>query len=159
MQPSFFLDVKQYLEYSVSDFSTFLEKYQGKKKVGDVTLAELCAVEGAPNGLYFFFDDEDVLWYVGKATSRSFIERISSHFDQREDAWFATLPRKIKAICEIAQYRDAHALALTLRLVILGIQEKERSIRLETTFRSCLGPKLNSNQKHKSDCEKKLRDV
>jgi hypothetical protein len=54
-----------------------------KKRVGEVTLSDLCSFAEYPNGLYFFFDDDDRLWYVGKSTSRSFIERIPSHFDTR----------------------------------------------------------------------------
>lgn len=99
-----------------------------------------------PNGLYLFFDDQDVLWYVGKSTSRSFIERVPSHFDQRQDAWFNTLPTRIMAMCSIAEYPDALALGLSLRLVLVGMKSKATTVRLESVLRSYMRPHLNSGK-------------
>ena len=117
-----------------------------KKVVGTVQLRELCAMANHPNGLYLFFDEQDQLWYVGKSTSRSFIERVPSHFDQRQDAWFNTLPTRIMATCNIDDYADAHALGLSLRLVLLGVKSKETALRLESVLRSYMAPHLNAGR-------------
>ncbi|WP_218154550.1 hypothetical protein [Nitrosomonas eutropha] len=121
-----------------------------KKRVGDVTLSELCSFSEYPNGLYFFFDEENHLWYVGKSTSRSFIERVPSHFDTREDAWFNTLPKKIMDVCSIGEYVDAHSLGLSLHLVLLGVKEKQTAINLEGALRDYLQPELNKAKKQKA---------
>ena len=113
-----------------------------KKRVGSVTLEELCAIDEYPNGLYLFFNDENELWYVGKATSRSFIERIPAHFDQREIAWFNTLPKKVMKFCNIQTYREALNKSLSLKLMIVGIQDKNSPMKLETVLRSYLAKLL-----------------
>lgn len=102
--------------------------------VGSVQLSELRAMADCPNGFYLYFDEQDVLWYVGKSTSRSFIERVLSHFDQRKHAWFNTLPKRVMAVCSIAEYTDAHALGLSFRLVLIGMKSKQTTIRLESVF-------------------------
>lgn len=139
----YFLILDSYNKFSLSDFSKTLNSFP-KKRVGSVTIEELCAIDEYPNGLYLFFNNENELWYVGKATSRSFIERIPAHFDQREIAWFNTLPKKVMKFCNIQTYREALNKALSLKLMIIGIQDKNTAIKLETVLRSYLQPKLNS---------------
>ena len=49
------------------------------------------------NGLYVFYDASGVtpvVRYVGKCTSRSFLERIPSHLESREECWFNTLTKR-----------------------------------------------------------------
>jgi hypothetical protein len=83
------------------------------QRLGSITLAELSATP-QPIGLYFLFDDQQCLQYVGKSSSRSFIERIPSHLDPRPDGWFNTLPKKLIARSPLIDYRSAleHALGL-----------------------------------------------
>lgn len=139
----YFLILDNYNKFSLFDFSRILISFP-KKRVGSVTLEELCAIDEYPNGLYLFFNDENELWYVGKATSRSFIERIPAHFDQREIAWFNTLPKKVMKFCNIQTFREALNKSLSLKLLIIGIQDKNSAMKLETVLRSYLQPKLNS---------------
>ncbi|RZI40515.1 hypothetical protein EGT07_23015 [Herbaspirillum sp. HC18] len=143
--PSYFIKFEDHRESTLDAFAKHLCAMP-KKVVSTVQLSELCAMANHPNGLYLFFDDEDVLWYVGKSTSRSFIERVPSHFVQREGAWFATLPKRIMTVCSIAEYSDAHALGLSLRLVLVGMKSKETAIRLESVLRSYMKPYLNSGK-------------
>jgi hypothetical protein len=96
-----------------------------------------------PNGVYLFFDDSNEPWYVGKATSRSFVERIPSHFDPRPDGWFGTLPKKTQVYASLSTYREAIDLSLSLQLLIVGVPEKGEAGRLERFLRSSLRPKLN----------------
>ncbi len=121
--PDYFIEFDQCKKQSLAEFAPVLKNCP-KKTVGSVQLSELCSMSDYPNGIYLFFDEENELWYVGKATSRSFIERVPAHFDQREDAWFNSLPKKVMAIGETSGYRAAHARILLLRLVLIGIKSK-----------------------------------
>lgn len=147
MQPDYFIAFEQCKNQSLAEFGETLRKCS-KKPVGLVHLSELCSMTEYPNGLYLFFDNEDKLWYVGKATSRSFIERIPAHFDQRHDAWFNTLPKKILAAGLADGYQEAHAQGLSMRLVLLGIESKETARKLENVLRSFLKPKLNAGKEN-----------
>ena len=146
--PLYFIALKDYRDSTLAEFSEILKKLE-KKPVGEVTVSELCAMTEYPNGLYLFYDTDNELWYVGKSTSRSFIERIPSHFDQRENAWFNTLPKRIMVISKIEKYNDAHAFGLSLRLVLIGIQSKETALKLERVLRSYLEPQLNTEKSSK----------
>lgn len=115
-----------------------------KKRVGSVTIEELCSVIEYPNGLYLLFDNENTLLYVGKATSRSFIERIPAHFDTREDAWFNTIPKRIMSILGLQSYHSALQKGLSFQIVLIGVKDKAVTFKLETVLRSYLKPKLNS---------------
>jgi len=49
------------------------------------------------NGLYVFYDAWGVVptvRYVGKCTSRSFLERIPAHLESRHECWFNTLTKR-----------------------------------------------------------------
>jgi len=153
--PDYFIEFNQCKNQSLAEFSLVLQNCP-KKTVGSVQLSELCSMSDYPNGLYLFFDESNELWYVGKATSRSFIERVPAHFDQREDAWFNTLPKKFMAINETSGYRAAHARSLSLRLVLIGIKSKETAVKFEQVLRSFLQPKLNPGKKAKFTGEELL---
>lgn len=68
------------------------------RRVGAIRLEELVLEKGEPrratNGVYFFFDGERLV-YVGKASSRSLVERIPAHLDARIGAWFSNLMKKL----------------------------------------------------------------
>ena len=44
------------------------------------------------------YDLSDKPCYIGKCTSRSFIERVPSHFDCRKHAYLATIPRRLGSL-------------------------------------------------------------
>ncbi|WMT45414.1 MAG: hypothetical protein RE469_04270 [Cuniculiplasma divulgatum] len=67
-----------------------------------LTLNDLAIYPGI--GLYFFYNMRNELQYVGKCTSRSFMERIPSHFDCRNHARFATIARR--RVDELSQSDD-----------------------------------------------------
>ena len=140
--PDYFVVFGEHHGKTLREFRELLDGMP-KKAVGTVTIAELCSMSEYPNGLYLFYDEQNALWYVGKSTSRSFIERVPSHFDQREDAWFNTLPKRIMAIAEIGEYADAHRLSLSMRLVLIGIKNKQSALKLETVLRGFMRPQLN----------------
>ena len=79
--PEYFVAFEDHRASTLGKFAEHL-RAMPKKVVGTVQLSELCAMADHPNGLYLFFDDQDELWYVGKSTSRSFIERVPSKYEE-----------------------------------------------------------------------------
>lgn len=143
--PEYFVAFDDHKGKSLAAFSAVLHALPAKC-VGTVQLHELCSMTKYPNGVYLFFKDK-ALWYVGKTTSRSFIERVPSHFDQREHVWFNTLPKKVMSICKIGVYPEALAIGLNLRLALVGVKGKKTAGELEKVLRSYLQPMLNARKK------------
>lgn len=117
----------------------------------DISIGELCPAKAMPNGVYLFYDRNKTLQYVGKSTSRSFVERIPAHFDPRETSWFNTLPKKMSEQLGW-EYGEAHKKVLSFRLVMIGVDcnedEGKRSARvLEKVLRHYLKPELNTPKK------------
>ena len=99
-----------------------------------------------PNGLYFIFgENPNELKYIGKCTSRSFIERIPAHFDQREDSWFGTLPKRVRK--EGCSYQKALEECLGFKIILFGIRDKVTACRLEHVFIHSYRPTLNRPRK------------
>jgi hypothetical protein len=113
-----------------------------------VTIGELCSMPAHPNGLYFIFGGNPrKLQYVGKCTSRSFIERIPSHLDQREWAWFNTLPKKIRRDGQC--YSSALKEALSFEIILFGMKDEKNTSQLESVFRHSYIPVLNKPKRIK----------
>ncbi len=152
--PAFYI---QYERIRTKTFDEFRSLLQGttKKVVGEVTIRDLGSTPSA-NGLYFMFYSNGDLAYVGKASSRSFIERVPAHFDQREDdAWMNTVPTRILAAEPDGDYPKALQQALDLELVLMGFVDRRLSGKLETPLRSILKPRLNAGKK-KVDSSQRL---
>ena len=140
--PPFFLPLEPPYSQTLGQLKSHLAAMP-KKQIASVTLGDLSSTGKYANGLYLMYSQDGYLWYVGKCTSRSFVDRIPSHFDQREGAWFATVPHRIQRVMTKRTYAEAHACALQLRLALVGIMEKSFAMRLERALRSYLEPKLN----------------
>jgi hypothetical protein len=153
--PPFFLTYDAYSEQTLGTFESTLQGAT-TKALSDVTIGDLCSMSEYPNGLYFFFDGNPrKLQYVGKCTSRSFVERIPAHFDQREDAWFNTLPKKLAL--KGNTYGEAHAKALQFHVLLLGIRDMDIATKLERVFRHSYKPILNTPRSpHRFDANKSL---
>ena len=67
-----------------------------------------------------------------------------SHFDQRQDTWFNTLPTLIMRVCKTSTYLDALARGLSLHLVLVGVRDKKTAAQVERVLRAYLNPKLNA---------------
>ncbi|MDG7000993.1 MAG: hypothetical protein JRN15_18010 [Nitrososphaerota archaeon] len=64
-----------------------------KQKVSELKMSDLVMYPGL--GVYLFYNHaEKKWWYVGKNTSKSFIERIPSHYDTRASGWVNTLTKR-----------------------------------------------------------------
>ena len=139
----------------LSDIGSFFESH-AKKVVGQIELRELASLRDYPNGIYLFYKSggqRDELVYVGKATSRSFIERIPAHFDSREDAWMNSLPKHAMRSEKLGTYQDALALALSLKVLLLGVQGKSEGGRMEGVLRSFLAPRYNATRSRYTGAE------
>jgi hypothetical protein len=63
--------------------------------LSELTLKDIAIYPGID--LYFLYSIDNRLQYVGKCTSKSFIERIPSHFDCRKHAQSATVVKRLGA--------------------------------------------------------------
>jgi hypothetical protein len=143
--PTFFLAYEDFAEFTPASFKEVIESTP-TKALSEITIGELCSMSDYPNGLYFIFGGNPrQLQYVGKCTARSFIERIPAHFDQREWAWFNTLPKKLMRNGQC--YASALREALSFEAVLFGIHDKEAACRMERVFRYSHTPILNTLKK------------
>lgn len=91
----FAIDFNKYRDLNFEQFLADIDKLPGKL-VCTISVLDLFSLNNAQNGfghgVYLFFRDSQVR-YVGKNSSRTFLERIPAHFDIRADSWFNTLVR------------------------------------------------------------------
>ena len=106
-----------------------------------ITLRDLSVHnEGLPsNGLYIFYRAEGVLpvvMYVGKCTSRSFLERVPAHLESREECWFNTLSNRAmsdrKDIDNLGDASDycLENLAVAVIPIDCGDRDREKTSRV-----------------------------
>lgn len=63
-------------------------------RICDLKFIDLVLPANQCNEIYFFVSPNDDVVYVGKASSRSFVERLGGHFDLRAGNWFSSFLRK-----------------------------------------------------------------
>jgi hypothetical protein len=123
-----------------------------KKPLQELRVFDLSIFQGGPlvsaGGVYLFFDSNNICLYVGKATSRSFIERIPAHFDPRSYAWFATLPNRVVKQDLTSDYSSALDFCVNqcnLLLINFNTNEEcsEQASLTETYLQILFQPKLN----------------
>lgn len=82
------------LNYNQAELKEEITRLEGIN-VGDLRVHQLISEDPNLNhGIYVFKSQKGDI-YVGKCTSRSFVERISAHFDNRDGAWMNTILKKI----------------------------------------------------------------
>ena len=82
------------LNYNIAELKEEIKRREGIN-VGDLRVQQLISEDPNLNhGIYVFKSQKGDV-YVGKCTSRSFVERISAHFDNRDGAWMNTILKKI----------------------------------------------------------------
>jgi hypothetical protein len=151
----------------LSELGKKLESYIVDIPAMDISIGELCRPKTIPNGVYLFYDKNKILWYVGKATSRSFVERIPAHFDLRYKAWFNAMPKKMCSEgATDAIYEKARQKGLSFRLVMVGMdcstdEGKMNAGALENVLRYYLEPKLNVLKRPALACDgaDKIKDI
>jgi hypothetical protein len=124
-------------------------------RIGSLTLDDLAEVNDYPNGAYVFYErqSDERPFYVGRASSRSFLGRIPSHFEQREDYWMNALSKGLHKKRQLAAYTDGVSSALNCSVAFVGVYlgrtdppslERKRLINtLELVLQEVLGPELN----------------
>jgi hypothetical protein len=82
------------INYKLEELKDAIHQFNGIK-VAELSVHQLIAVDPNLNhGLYVFKNQSDEI-YVGRCTSRSFVERIAAHFDNRYNAWMNTILKKL----------------------------------------------------------------
>lgn len=97
-------------------------------KIRDLKLTDLVLPANQCNGIYFFVSPNDSVVYVGKASSRCFVERLGGHFDLRAGNWFSSFLRAHARIVDgvvgdlsSGDYEKSYNDILDYRLKILAI--------------------------------------
>jgi hypothetical protein len=109
-------------------------------------------------GVYIFYNSKgNRFLYVGKCSSRHFVERISSHFDPRLNGWFNSLLKTLikneinqsnhdKQALISAKLNEIFAINGTYKLCLLFVPDHfdpKRISKLETVLRVVLNPLNN----------------
>lgn len=121
--------------------------------VGSLTLSELASHKTHPNGAYVFFQkDCSEPFYVGRASSRSFLGRLPSHFEPLEHFWMNALSKNLMTDGGCT-YEQGVASALSCELLLIGfkypehkhdlILRKKRINEFELILQRQLKPKSN----------------
>jgi len=114
------------------------------RSLSDMTVFDIIESSGSGHGVYVFSRDEEI-FYVGKSSSRSFIERIPAHFDTREDGWFNTLTKQLRnkeystSLEQASEYAKSN---LSLTLIEIS-RDQEECKKVEKFLRLYLRPALN----------------
>ena len=97
-------------------------------RICDLKLIDLVLPANQCNGIYFFVSPNDDVVYVGKASSRSFVERLGGHFDLRAGNWFSSFIRaharvinNVVGDLSSRDYEKSYNDTLDYRLKILAI--------------------------------------
>ena len=118
-------------------------------KLDEIRLSDLILYPGT--GIYLFYDAENKRRYIGSCLSRSFIERIPSHFDTRRGASLNTVSKRM-AVSEETVNDDLTSIVMSalpkLKLILIGIpcrSEHDKMIvrKVERDLIVNLGPDLN----------------
>lgn len=138
----------------------------GAVDVNSISMLDLVQPASDAHGLYMFFRNTGVtssgqchcpdLLYVGKTTSRSFIERVPAHFDPRSAAWMNTLLTRLnspnpESDANLLSTFQAHVYKVSnspVRLAILPVRGAGGPTAafcglLESALRWCCKPSLN----------------
>ena len=131
------------LNYNIAELKEEINRREGIN-VGDLRVQQLISPDPNLNhGIYIFKSQKGDI-YVGKCTSRSFVERISAHFDNRDGAWMNTILKKISKSNDITIQEAYFYFLKYFQLILIPINteiftkpeinklEKELIIRIST---------------------------
>ena len=78
----------------------------GGVSVGELKITDLVLPAESCTGIYFFLDENEQVVYVGKISSRSFLDRIAGHLDLRKSAFMNTILQRANSNAEAKDYGD-----------------------------------------------------
>lgn len=144
--PIFFVPFSNLADCKLNKLKDTLANHS-RKPVGEINIRELSSIREQPNGAYLFYNPDGTLEYVGKNTSRIFIDRIPAHFDSRENAWLNSLPKHIRKINKNYTLSKALDEALLLQILIIGCPPPLHGGFVESVLRGYLKPRFNKTKR------------
>ena len=137
------------IDYQLDELKKSIDEAKGIK-VSELCIHQLISEDPNLNhGIYVFKSQKGDV-YVGKCTSRSFVERIAAHFDNRDNAWMNTILKKISKSQNITIQESYTYFLNSFELVLIpfntNLIEKTRVNALEKELINSMG-KLNKNLK------------
>lgn len=94
------------------------------------------------HGVYLFFSTQKKCLYVGKSSSRQFIERIPCHLALGDHAWFNQLLKFSKN--EFKSYVKAIEATKKFTLLMISVKDKKKVKNIEKLLKLIIEPKYNS---------------
>lgn len=126
------------------DIDTVCKEIRESKgtRLNKLTLKSLLFSAETSNGVYIFKNEKNEVAYVGKCSSRSFIERIPHHFDSREKAYMNVMAKRYQALLarNSSLYECAERIIDTYSLIIIQLAGKENISKMETDLKRELQP-------------------
>ena len=118
------------------------------------------------HGVYFFYSAQGECLYVGKNSSRRFVERIPDHFSLGVDSWMNQFLSHMKKVYNLRDIATAAIKAKNCRLLLMPVGNHESIGKIEKFFKIFLQPKFNSHKdktisyyKKRIDLNQKLREI
>ncbi len=117
----------------------------------------------------YLFKEKNAIFYVGKCSGKSFIERIPAHFDQRHGGWFNTIlqyvaghrtntdKKTIPGIQAAGRYALDHLSIILINFEADHYWNSNRISVLETLLRMTLNP-VNAKKGWAPELEEKVGD-
>ncbi len=147
---NYYIIFEQIINFKLNDVEMLIRKAD-KKKISDIKLIDFIYFNGKPistgNGIYAFWKGDNTCLYIGRAKARSFIERIPSHFDLRESAWFNTYLMKLVKYKYANYLGNAAIYSLDTALSLINFEEKDNleayCNKFEKLMRFIFKPELN----------------
>jgi hypothetical protein len=149
MVQNYLIEYQDISRLTLSEFKDLVEQ-TGGKTLNELRVKDLVFKGSVPilygHGVYIFRRSKKII-YVGKAGSKSFIERIPSHLDFRTTSWFNKLLKTIKDneypdsewTDEVAISRSQEAFK-ELNLILINIKEHDLISDMEDLLIALLKP-------------------
>ena len=90
---------------NITDLVSKIENIGGAS-IGELKITDLVLPAESCTGIYFFLDENEQVVYVGKISSRSFLDRIAGHLDLRKSAFMNTILQRVNSNAEAKDYVD-----------------------------------------------------
>jgi hypothetical protein len=137
-------EYEELVDLEFCEVSNILEMTEGVK-VKELTFADKNLTF---NGVYIFKQENEIT-YVGKAKSRTFLERFAGHFDYRKEGGFNNIIKTLvakntKDIEEQQKFLNAYKIALQYKVVLIKVTDSKYIEPLELLLQNGFTPDLNT---------------
>ena len=90
---------------NITDLVSKIENIGGVS-IGELKITDLVLPAESCTGIYFFLVENEQVVYVGKISSRSFLDRIAGHLDLRKSAFMNTILQRANSNAKAKDYSD-----------------------------------------------------